>query len=88
MRVCSVMDCLYVDRATHLCTKPFIRVNARRECMIYKMDKKYLSQVWHISIYDGLKSKGYVPETQEMVDIAESLISHSKPKEAGEEART
>lgn len=87
MRICNVMDCLYIDRATHLCTEPFIKVDARKGCMMYKVDMEYLKLVWHRDIHASLKSKGYVPETQEMVDIAKSLTSHSKPK-AGEEART
>lgn len=84
MRICSVMDCLYVDRATHFCTEPFIKINASRECMTYKVDKKYLEQVWHISIHNSLQAKGFVPETQEMVDMALSL-SHTPNRKAGEE---
>jgi len=84
MKVCNVMDCLYIDRATHLCTEPFIRVGARRECLTYKMDMEYLRLVWHQDIYASLKSKGFVPETQEMVDIAKSLY-HTPNRKAGEE---
>lgn len=86
MRICSVMDCLYVDRATHLCTEPFIRVDARKGCITYKIDMKYLRTIWHQDIRDSLQSKGFVPETQEMVDIAKSLY-HAPNRKAGEEEK-
>ena len=84
MRMCSVMDCLYVDRATYLCTEPFIRIDARKGCLTYKIDMKYLRLQWHQNIRGALQSKGYVPETQEMVDIANSL-RHTPSRKAGEE---
>jgi len=84
MRICSVMDCLYIDRATYLCTEPFIRVDAKGGCVTYKIDMEYLRLVWHIDIHASLKSKGFVPETQEMVDKALSL-SHTPNRKAGEE---
>lgn len=73
MKRCMVLDCLNIDRATCLCTLPFIEIDKKADCISYRQDKEYLDSLLHIYIRDVIRAKGYVPETQKMVNIAKSL---------------
>jgi len=56
MRKCKVMDCQFVDRATCLCTEPFIDVDGKAQCVTYRQDKKYLDLLLHQSIHGGTRN--------------------------------
>ncbi len=73
MRRCMVLDCSNIDRATYLCTLPFIEIDRRVHCTSYSQDKEYLDSLLHIYVRDVIRANGYVPETQKMVNIAKSL---------------